>query len=104
MNTEAITGRSMFGMHKGTQGIHLRLRLTACDKNFFFFNETYVIVFVISGVYVLFVGSTPTGLSFCTTRSFDKIDNNNNNFPFDVGNLDHETIGMDLLHCLCGSY
>ena len=23
---------------------------------------------------------------------------------FDVGNLDHETIGMDLLHCLCGSY
>ena len=27
--TEAITGRSMFGMHKGTQGIHLRLRLTA---------------------------------------------------------------------------
>ena len=39
----------------------------------------YVIVFVISGVYVLFVGSTPTGLSFCTTRSFDKIDNNNNN-------------------------
>ena len=32
MNTEAITGRSMFGMHKGTQGIHLRLRLTACDK------------------------------------------------------------------------
>ena len=33
MNTEAITGGSMFGMHKGTQGIHLRLRLTACDKN-----------------------------------------------------------------------
>ena len=32
MNTEAITGRSMFGMHKGTQGIHLRSRLTACDK------------------------------------------------------------------------
>ena len=32
MNTEAITERSMFGMHKGTQGIHLRLRLTACDK------------------------------------------------------------------------
>ena len=30
-------------------------------------------------MYVLFVGSTPTGLSFCTTRSFDKIDNNNNN-------------------------
>ena len=25
MNTEAITGRSMFGMHKGTQGIHLRV-------------------------------------------------------------------------------
>ena len=22
----------MFGMHKGTQGIHLRLRLTACGK------------------------------------------------------------------------
>ena len=22
----------MFGMHKGTQGIHLGLRLTACDK------------------------------------------------------------------------
>ena len=38
----------------------------------------YVIVFVISGVYVLFVGSTPTGLSFCTTRSFDKIDNKAN--------------------------
>ena len=32
MNTEAIAGQSMFGMHKGTQGIHLRLRLTACDK------------------------------------------------------------------------
>ena len=32
MNTEAITGRSMFGIHKGTQSIHLRLRLTACDK------------------------------------------------------------------------
>ena len=32
MNTEAITGRSIFGMHKGTQDIHLRLRLTACDK------------------------------------------------------------------------
>ena len=32
MNTEAITGRSMFGMHKGTQGTRLRLRLTACDK------------------------------------------------------------------------
>ena len=60
MNTEAITGRSMFGMHKGTQGIHLRLHLTACDKK--------------------------------------------RNFRFDVGNLDHETIGMDLLHCLCGSY
>ena len=23
---------------------------------------------------------------------------------FDVGNLDLETVGMDLLHCLCGSY
>ena len=22
----------MLGMHKGTQGIHLQLRLTACDK------------------------------------------------------------------------
>ena len=32
MNTEAIVGQSMFGMHKGTQGIHMRLRLTACDK------------------------------------------------------------------------
>ena len=32
MNTEAIAGQSMFGMHKGTQGIHLRLRLTVCDK------------------------------------------------------------------------
>ena len=32
MNTEAIAGQSMFGMHKGTQGIHLRLRLTTCDK------------------------------------------------------------------------
>ena len=32
MNTEAIAGQSMFGMHKGTQGIHKRLRLTACDK------------------------------------------------------------------------
>ena len=32
MNTEAIAGQSMFGMHKGTQGIHLWLRLTACDK------------------------------------------------------------------------
>ena len=32
IETEAITGRSMSGMHKGTQGIHLRLRLTACDK------------------------------------------------------------------------
>ena len=32
MNTEAIAGQSMFGMHKGTQGIHMRLRLTACDK------------------------------------------------------------------------
>ena len=32
MNTEAIAGQSMFGMHKGTQGIHLRLRLTACDN------------------------------------------------------------------------
>ena len=30
MNTEAIE-QSIFGMHKGTQGIHLQLRLTACD-------------------------------------------------------------------------
>ena len=29
---EAIAGQSMFGMHKGTQGIQLRLRLTACNK------------------------------------------------------------------------
>ena len=43
MNTEAITGRSMFGMHKGTQGIatpavasnHMRLK-----KKNFFLNET----------------------------------------------------------------
>ena len=61
MNTEAIAGQSMFGMHKGTQGIHLRLRLTAFGKK-------------------------------------------KRNFPFDVGNLDHETVGMDLLHCLCGRY
>ena len=66
MNTEVIAGQSMFGMHKGTQGIHLRLRLTACDKK--------------------------------------KNKKKKRNFPFDVGNLDHETIGMDLLHCLCGSY
>ena len=26
------------------------------------------------------------------------------NTAFHVGNLDHETVGMDLLHCLCGSY
>ena len=32
MNTEVIAGQSMFGMQKGTQGIYLRLRLTACDK------------------------------------------------------------------------
>ena len=38
MNTEAIAGQWMFGMHKGTQGIHLRLRLTACD-NFFFYKK-----------------------------------------------------------------
>ena len=24
--------------------------------------------------------------------------------PFDVSNLNLETIGMDLLHCLCGSF
>ena len=32
MNTEAIAGQSMFGMHKGTQGIHMRLRITAFNK------------------------------------------------------------------------
>ena len=26
------------------------------------------------------------------------------NIPFHVGNVDHETVGMNLLHCLCGSY
>ena len=67
MNTEAIAGQSTFGMHKGTQGIHLRLRLTACDKKIFFLMKLPL-------------------------------------QPFDVGNLDHETIGMDLLQCLCGSY
>ena len=35
VHTEAIAEQSMFGMHKGTQGIHLRLRLTACDKKLF---------------------------------------------------------------------
>ena len=44
MNTEAIAGQSMFGMHKGTQGIHLRLRLTACDKK----NETSPLMSAIS--------------------------------------------------------
>ena len=29
---EAIPGQSMFKMHKGTQGICLQLRLTACEK------------------------------------------------------------------------
>ena len=55
MNTEAIA--------TGTQGMHLRLRLTACDKK----------------------------------KKEKKL-------PFDVSNLDHETIGMDLLHCFCDSY
>ena len=45
MNTEAIAGQSMFGMHKGTQG--LRLHLTACD-NFFFLNETSPLMSAIS--------------------------------------------------------
>ena len=44
MNTEAIAGPSMFGMHKGTQGIHLRLRLTACGKK----NETSPLMSAIS--------------------------------------------------------
>ena len=54
----------MFGMHKGTQGMHLQLHLTTREKK-----------------------------------------NNNKkkrNIPFHVGNPDHETIGMDWLHCLCG--
>ena len=29
---EAIAGQSMFGMHKGMQGIHLRMHLTRCNK------------------------------------------------------------------------
>ena len=48
MNTEAIAGQSMFGMHKGTQGIHLRLRLTACDKNKIIKNETSPLMSAIS--------------------------------------------------------
>ena len=44
MNTEAIAGQSMFGMHKGTQGIHLRLRLTACYLK----NETSPLMSAIS--------------------------------------------------------
>ena len=56
---KAIAGQSMFGMHKGMQRIHLRLRLTTYKK----------------------------------TR----------NFPFDVSNLNLETVNVDLLHCLCGS-
>ena len=50
MNTEAIAGQSMFGMHKGTQGIHLRLRLTACDKkiNKKIINETSPLMSAIS--------------------------------------------------------
>ena len=27
----SIAGQSMFGMHKGTQGIHMQLRLTTCN-------------------------------------------------------------------------
>ena len=45
MNTEAIAGQSMFGIHKGTQGIHLWLRLTACDKKK---NETSPLMSAIS--------------------------------------------------------
>ena len=44
MNTEAIARQSMFGMHKGIQGIHLRLHLTACDKK----NETSPLMSAIS--------------------------------------------------------
>ena len=44
MNTEAIAGQSMFGMHKGTQDIHLRLRLTACKKK----NETSPLMSAVS--------------------------------------------------------
>ena len=58
----------MFGMHKRTQGIHLQLRLTACNKK--------------------------------TIKKKQQ----QTNPPFDVSNLDLETVGMDLLHCLCGSY
>ena len=64
-NMEAIAGQSMFRIHKGMQGIHLRLCLTPCKKN----NKT----------------KQP-------------------NLPFDVGNLDLETVNVDLLHCLCASY
>ena len=45
MNTEAIAGQSMFGMHKGMQGIHLQLRLIACDKKK---NETSPLMSAIS--------------------------------------------------------
>ena len=54
---EAIAGQSMFRIHKGMQGIHLRLCLTACEKN--------------------------------KTKQ--------PNLPFDVGNLDIETVNVDLL-------
>ena len=47
MNTEAIAGQSMFGMHKGMQGIQLRLRLTACDKKIIK-NETSPLMSAIS--------------------------------------------------------
>ena len=62
---EVIAGQSMFGVHKGMQRIHLRLRLTTCKKK-----------------------------QTTTTKR---------NLPFDVGNLELETVNMDLLHCLCGS-
>ena len=48
MNTEAIAGQSMFGMHKGTQGIHMRLRLTASDKKKKKKNETSPLMSAIS--------------------------------------------------------
>ena len=31
---EAIAGKSMFGIHKETQGIHLRLCLNTCRKKY----------------------------------------------------------------------
>ena len=62
---EAIAGHLMFRIHKGMQGIHLRLCLTACEK---------------------------------------KQKTKQPNLPFDVDNLDLETVNVNLLHCLCASY